>query len=76
MNPSPPHDQLPPFPSVATYDAVRAWVGSIDPDLVLASDEVDASLTTDTLSLSLRERLNRASATARWIGGFVRASTR
>lgn len=65
----------PPFPSEPTYAAVRAWVAGVDPELVEASDEVDRSLTADTLRLSLRARLDRASATARWIGDFRRASS-
>ncbi len=55
---------------------MRRWVSAIDPELVAASDEVDRSLTCDTLRLTLRARLDRASATARWIGGFQRASAR
>jgi hypothetical protein len=47
---------------------------SVDPDLVAASGEVDGSLIRDTLALSPRERLDRSSATARWIGQFRRAA--
>ncbi len=66
----------PALPVERTYAAMRAWVLRIDPELVAASDEVDRSLTEDTLRLSLRARLDRASATAAWIDRFRHASTR
>lgn len=66
---------LPPLPTDRSYAAMRAWVSAVDPLLVEASDEVDRTLTDDTLRLPLRARLDRASATARWLGEFRRAST-
>ncbi len=65
----------PPFPNHPTYASVRDWVGAVDPELVAAADEVDRSLIADTLRLSLRARVDRASATARWIGEFRRAAS-
>jgi hypothetical protein len=63
-------------PPSRNFEEVRAWLLSVDPDLVAASEEVDVSLIRDTLALSPRERLDRASATVRWIGEFRRAASR
>ncbi len=55
----------------STYAEVRTWLQSVDPELDRACDEVDRSLLDDTLRLTLRERLDRSSATARWLGEFT-----
>ena len=49
----------------ATYAEVRAWLRARDPELDEACDEVDRTLLADTLRVSLRERIDRSSATAR-----------
>jgi hypothetical protein len=54
----------------ATYAEVRAWLRARDPELDAACEGVDRSLIADTLRLPIRERLDRCSATARWIGNF------
>jgi hypothetical protein len=54
----------------ATYTEVRAWLRAHDPELDAACDEVDRTLIRDTLSLTPRQRIDRASATARWLGAF------
>ena len=38
----------------ATYAEVRAWLRARDPELEAACDEVDRSLTLDTLRMSFR----------------------
>jgi hypothetical protein len=54
----------------ATHAEVRSWLRGQDPELEAACDEVDRTLIEDTLRLSPRERIDRASATARWISTF------
>lgn len=61
-----------PLPPDATYAQVRAWLRVVDPELDAACDEVDSTLSEDTLRLSPRERLDRASAATRWLGAFTR----
>jgi hypothetical protein len=58
----------------ATYAEVRAWLRARDPELDAACDEVDRSLTLDTLRLTLRERIAQLGASAAWLHGFRRAS--
>ena len=58
----------------ATYAEVRAWLRARDPELDAACDEVDRSLTLDTLRMSFRDRLAELSTAGAWLHGFRRAS--
>lgn len=66
---------VPPLPTTPDYASMRAWVEQVDPSLVRAADEVDTSLLAWTLSLTPRERLDRAVATGRWLLRVRRVAT-
>ena len=62
----------PPDPDLDVIARVRAR----DPELIAASRDVDVSLIRDTLRLTVRERLDRATALAKRLGGLQRARRR
>jgi hypothetical protein len=59
-------------PTVDVIERVRARA----PELFAASQEVDVSLIRETLKLTVRERLERATALAKRLGGLQRARRR
>ncbi|MBM4365219.1 MAG: hypothetical protein FJ102_03315 [Deltaproteobacteria bacterium] len=66
---------VPPLPAQLDHASLRAWIDTFDPALARAADEVDGSLVAWALSLTPRERLDRATATGTWLARARRVAT-